>query len=312
MSHHTLETVIEVHAPQNGTAQAELSSHLEHNHDPDTAFLADLLLTHAPPPARADRRERRRVREMLLAPEYQRIQALEEEVAHLQAQLRDKDALIAVLAPAISQAISQRVQEARDEVAEALYPVIGRIIQRAVTEAMRDLARRIDITMRHSLRFTFFKRLRLWLRGVKPEEVAMRRSLPFQVCEIFLIHRESGLLMQHLSAVGTLTDADLISGMLTAIRSYVRESFDLQTDNSLDAIEYGDLNILIEEDRSALLAVVLQGVQPAGFRSLLRQQLMELHRICGPMLRNFKGDPIDESRTLPLLRPLMEFSDASA
>lgn len=50
--------------------------------------------------------------------------------------------------------------------AEALYPVIGRTIQRAVTESMRDLARRIDHMMRHSLRMSFVWRLVLsagWL-----------------------------------------------------------------------------------------------------------------------------------------------------
>ncbi len=260
------------------------------------------------------RRDRRSMREKLLAPEYQRLDQLEMQVAELQAQLRDRDALIRTMAPLVSQMIAQRVQESRDEVAEALYPVIGRTIQRAVSEAMRDLARRIDLTLRRSMRPRFLVGLMLKrLRGVKPEEAALRQALPFQVRELFLLHRESGLLIQHISAVGTLADADLIGSMLTAIRAYVADSFEAGNGTSLDAIEYGSgKHILIEEGQAALIAVLVQGVEPAGFRAALRQQLFELHHTAGTLLRNFNGDPLDPAMLLPQLNPLMEWSDASA
>ncbi len=265
-------------------------------------------------PDQNDHRDRRSMRKKLLAPEYQRLEQLEVQVGELQAQLRDRDALIRTMAPLISQMIAQRVQESRDEVAEALYPVIGRTIQRAVSEAMRDLARRIDLTLRRSMRPRFLIGLILKrLRGVKPEEMTLRQALPFQVREIFLLHRESGLLIQHVSAVSTLTDADLIGSMLSAIRAYVADSFEPGNGTSLDAIEYGSgKHILIEEGQSALLAVLIQGVEPAGFRAALRQQLFELHHTCGRLLRTFNGDPIDAAVVLPRLNALMEWSDASA
>lgn len=307
-------------------AEADTATHHQHESDPDLALLQELLLQaqqlldteqsiETPQQLtiiKSDRRGRRPMREFLLAPEYQRIDELEARIADLQRQLHDRDALIQMLSPAISRAIAQQVQEAHDEMAEALYPVIGRTIQRAVTESMRDLARRIDHMMRCSMRMFFLWRLVLWIRGIRPSDAALREALPFQVNELFLIHRESGLLIQHLSASATLTDADLIASMLAAIRAYVQESFLPHSDHSLDSIEYGDMQILVEEGPAALLAVVVQGVQPAGFRAILRQQLTELHAAYGAILRSFQGDPIDGAWMLPLLQPLMEWHDGSA
>ncbi len=305
---------------QPGVRPADTFEPHDHPYDLQNDLLEQLLLsvdtadTSTTREAARERakRERRTMREVLLAPEYERIAYLEAQVASLQAQLNDREALIQMLSPAISDAIAQRVLVARDEVAEALYPVIGKTIQRAVSEAMRDLARSIDYAMRQSLLPRFVRHLILRLRGIKPEEAAIRAAMPFQVREIFLIHRESGLLIQHLSAGGSSTDADLVGSMLTAIRSYVEDSFEPDHTTSLDAVEFGNLRIFIEEGQAALLAVVIQGVDPPGFRGTLRQHLFELHSTCGTLFREFNGDPIDAVHTLPLLQPLMEYADDSA
>lgn len=327
MKKRTSETTFPHSPPELDTARraSRLNPSLVHELDPDLILLQQLLAgqEQGDPtplsatqlvPARSDRKDRRPMREMLLSPEYARIEQLELQVAELQSQLQNREAFIRMLAPYIGQVIASGVQQGRDEVAQALYPVIGRTIQLAVTEAMRDLARRIDHTLRQSMRPKFLLWLMLKkLRGVKATEAALRTALPFQVREIFLLHHPSGLLIQHLSADTTRADADLIGSMLTAIRTYVAESFEPGKETSLDAIEYGsNKHILIAEGAAALLAVLVQGIEPAGFRAALRQQLFELHSVCGPMLHTFNGDPIDETRILPLLCPLMEWTDASA
>ena len=247
-----------------------------------------------------------RLQALLLAAERQRIATLEAQVAALQAILQHGQGLIGLLAPMIGPIIAQRVGDSREEMAEVLYPIIGKSVLRAVNEAIRDLARTLDMTMRRSLRPQFVRRLELRMRGVSPATAALREALPFKVREIFLIHRASGLLIQHLSAANVLPDADLIGGMLTAIRSYVQESFGLEVKGSLDTISYGDLRIMIEEGSIALLAVVAEGIEPAGFQNIVRQQLSALHSACGGSLRSFIGDPVDERATLPFLQPLVE------
>jgi OOP family OmpA-OmpF porin len=302
--------------------------HVEYPHNPAAQdedeslkqFLQSLLLDDVPLDQALSRHtvdesvEMERLRALLLAPERQRVAQLEAELKQVREQLRDSEMLVALLSPLISQAITERVRDSRDEVAEALYPVIGKTITRAVSEAIRDLARSIDSRMRQGLNSPrqLVQELGMRLRGVDPQSANLRRLLPFQVQEILLIHRETGLLIHHLSSIDTMTDADIISGMLTAIRSYVKDSFGSNKDGSLDAISYGELRILIEEGSLVYLAVVLQGVEPGGFQSYMRQQLSEIHTMAGKQLRNFTGDPLDEQLIAPLLQPLMEGVDDSA
>lgn len=248
------------------------------------------------------------LRALLFKPEERRIALLEAQVAELEAQLQQSERFVAMLAPIVAQAIAQKVRDSREEMAEALYPVIGKSISRAVQEALRELARNIDETMRRSLRQQFFQRFEMRLRGVDPNEAALRSALPFQVHEMLLIHRESGLLLLHRSFTGTLPDADLISGMLTAIRSYVQDSFGIQADGSLDAISYGEMRIIIEEGSAAVLAVVSKGIEPNGFQERMRQQLSALHAALGSVLRAYDGTSIDELLLLPYLEPIMELS----
>lgn len=289
----------------------------QNGHHPPADFPAD----GSPPPAVSPRAvpgaatvptpspSMQQLRSILLTPEQQRIQQLEAEIARLNRQMADHEALIDLLSPVIAQAIMERVRESQDEMAEALYPVIGRSISKAVSEAMRDLARRIDTTMRQDIPQRIRQSLGFRLRGINPTEGALRQLFPFVVREIFLLHPESGLLICHQSYSGTLSDADLIGGMLTAIRSYVRDSF--TTEGSLDAIDYGDLRILIEEGRLVVLAVVLQGIEPSGYHTVMRQQLLRLQSDHADMLRHYEGDMPDPDLVLPYLRPLHESDHAS-
>lgn len=252
--------------------------------------------------------EMEKLRELVLIAERQRLAKLEAQVSQLQRQLDsdDSEEMIAIFKPVIAEIIAARVRESQDDVAEALYPVIGKSVRRAVAQAIRDLARGVDAAMRRSLYPQPVRKLMQRMRGIDSEDAALRDLLPFQVHEIFLIHQESGLLIHHLSAVGTLSDADLIAGMLSAIRSYVQESFAPGTEGTLEEIRYGDLRILMVEGSVASLAVVLQGTEPAGFQSLLLEQVSNLHNAYGRSLRAFDGNPLNASKILPFLKPLLE------
>ncbi len=179
---------------------------------------------------------------------------------------------------------------------EALYPIIGRLVVRAVSEAMRDLARTIDARIRKSAAITprvFWLRLRARLSGVSSGEYALREALPFAIVEAFLIHRETGLLLYHTSKEpASAPDNEIISSMLTAIRDFAREAFGRgQAGNgSLDEIQYGDRRILIEAAQHAYLAVVVDGVEPLGFRAEMREQIMDIQNRCGEALVDYNGD----------------------
>jgi uncharacterized protein YraI len=220
----------------------------------------------------------------------------------LRQSIRDsRDDMAEALSPVMGAAIRAQIRDSRPEMIEALYPIIGETVQRAIAEFGRELQRNIDARLKTTfgpegaLR-AFWARV----RGVSPAELALRDALPFEVRELFLIQRGSGLLLAHHSAGAAATDSDLISGMLTAIRDFVSDSFARRGEEAeLDEVQYGDEHIIIEGGSAVYLAAVLEGVEPQGFRAALRDFVSELHVRYEPALRGYQGDPA----TLPNLPP---------
>jgi hypothetical protein len=212
--------------------------------------------------------------------------ALAREIDDAQAQVSN------TLAPVIGTSMRRQIEVAQEEIVGALYPIIGKTIRRAVAEAMRDLASRVDQNLRSTFGFKrLTRRIRARLQGVSEAELMLRESLPFRVQEVFLIHRESGLLLAHLSSdPQQAKDRDLVSGMLTAIRDFAQEAFGSEEEGELDAIDYGTLRIILEPGRWAYLAVVIDGVAPRGFRDIVSDALIDVHQAYSPVLQGYDGD----------------------
>jgi hypothetical protein len=232
------------------------------------------------------------LREILFGRYRQRIAELEAELDELEQRVTDEDALVALMAPVMGDAIRRRIRDARDEMIEALYPIVGRVVVRAVREAVGDLARSVDAQVRTSFDpQTIWWRLRARFGGASKADVHLRERLPFEVSEIFLIHRETGLLLQHVSnETADASDSDLIGSMLTAIRDFAQDAFGRGREGGLDEIEYGDRRILIEATEHGYLAVVLDGVEPPGFRAEMRERIVEVEHGYAAVLRDFEGD----------------------
>ena len=266
----------------------------------------DAIADLAPARPMADR-ELEAPRELLLKHDRQQMARNEAELKALGQRINDKDALITTITPVLGDAIRVKIRDSRDEMIEALYPIIGRLVVRAVSEAIRDLARTVDARVQNAFSpQAIGRRVRAWFGGVSSAELALRESLPFEVTEVLMIHRSSGLLLQHVSRdPGVLEDSEIISSMLTAIRDFTAEAFGRGQHGSLDTIEYGDRRILIEAAEHAYLAVVVDGIEPAGFRAEMREQMMKLESDYADVLRHYDGDPAPLASAITSLRSLM-------
>ncbi|MBN2394607.1 MAG: SH3 domain-containing protein [Anaerolineae bacterium] len=227
----------------------------------------------------------------------------------LEEQIKESgDEIAQAISPVIGEAIRRQVYHAREDIIDALYPVIGQTINKAVSEALQNLARTVDERIRGSL--TSQRTLQRWrarLSGVSEAEYALRSALPFSVREIFLIHRESGLLIYHLSSDAEAPpDRDLVSGMLTAIRDFAREAFGRGESGEVGAIAYESQNILLEVGGAAYLAVVVDGVEPADFREQMREALTVIQEGHYDALRRYDGSnkPLVKAAT-NVLTPLL-------
>jgi hypothetical protein len=133
------------------------------------------------------------------------------------------------------------------------------------------------------------------------------------VTEIFLIHRETGLLLLHISRdPEAASDSDLISSMLTAIRDFAHDAFGRGQEGHLEEIEYGERHILIETAQRAYLAVVVDGIEPPGFRGAMREQIIEVNHTYEAALRDYDGNPTPLAPAEGPLRSLMTAREPAA
>ncbi len=252
------------------------------------------------------------LRDILISPEQQRLAQVEAALVALDARTQDRDALIATITPVLGDVIRRKIRDSRDEMIETLYPIIGQLIARAVAEAIRDLARVIDSRMQTTLSPALvWRRLRARAAGVPDAALALRDALPFQVGRLFLIHRESGLLLLHLAnSSESAADSEIISGMLTAIRDFVADAFGRGQDGQLDEIQYGNRRILIEASRHAYLAVVVEGIEPAGFRAAMRERVIGIENAYTESLIAYDGNATRFQAATPILAPLLAADEA--
>jgi hypothetical protein len=247
------------------------------------------------------------LRDILFSRYRQRIAELEAELDQLERRLADDDALAETVSPIIAEAIRRKIRDNREEMIEALYPIIAQTVARAVSEAIRDFARTIDARMRSRFSVKAVReRLVARAKGVSGAEMTLRESLPFAVDEVFLVHRENGLLLWHVSrSPDVSSDSDLISGMLTAIRDFAEDAFGRGGEGDLDEIQYGERRILIEMARHVYLAVVVDGIEPTGFHAKMRECVVEISHTHDRTLREYDGDRQRFSSVEPSLRSLL-------
>jgi len=125
------------------------------------------------------------------------------------------------LGPVITETLKIQIQESKDEVVEALYPIMGRMIKKYVQREIRLLSDRLDRQLDHAFSLEgWWRRIKSWFGGVPEQELMMQELAEPQIEEIFVIEKDSGLLIGSYSRQKTM-DQDMISGMLTAIKSLI-------------------------------------------------------------------------------------------
>jgi OOP family OmpA-OmpF porin len=258
------------------------------------------------------------LRALLVGPERRELMALQSQLLDPAVQVRTvsrvlPDAigmrsgdpqLTRALAPSVTAALTASVQRDPRPLADALFPVMGPAIRRAIVHTLASMMETLNRTVEHSVSWRAARWRWTSLRTGRPfAEVVLLDTLQYRVEQVFLIHRETGLLLQHLSAnVGAGEDADQISAMLTAIRDFVRDSFATARGETLDALRIGDLAVLVEQGPHAILACLVRGTVPYEVRATFQGALESVHLQLGAELEAFTGD----SSPFEAARPILE------
>lgn len=229
---------------------------------------------------------------ILLSSDRSQVEELSATVLELKKQINDKGALAETVAPILGDAIRKQISESQDEMVDALYPIIGQLVMRAVTEAIRDLARAIDAQMRAAFSWgRLVRRMKAVILGVDDSALSLREALPFTISEVYLIHRDSGLLIWHTSLDPARTfNSEMVGAMLTAISDFAEQALGSNGDRHLSELSYDDQQILLSSGRLTYAAIVLEGVPPAEFRSDLNARIHTFEQAMRTQILAYDGE----------------------
>jgi len=219
-----------------------------------------------------------------IAPEM--AEALRRQIALAEGELAD------AISSEMGAAIKKQVALERESMVDALYPVIGNTISKYLTEEIRTINAKVEQSF--SLE-GISRKIRSRIHGVSEAELILQESRSFNVKAAFLIHKESGLIIAEAQQVSEhQLEADMIGGMLTAIRSFANDCI-AQADSGhvseLNEIEYDNFKLILEVAGYCYIALVIKGSITKPYLNHLRIALSKIVQNYGTEIKNFDGDP---------------------
>lgn len=249
------------------------------------------------------------LRNILLAPEQEEIAGLRRRLENPIVRAEDVSTVVAeaielrreqggtkdlnqALTPSVEEALRESVRKDPSVLAGALFPVMGPAIRKSIAESIRSMLESFNEALDHSLSIQGLRwRVESMRTGRPFAEIVLLHSLVYRVEQVFLIHKVTGLMLGHCVAPRVATqDPTLVSGMFSAIQSYVRDSFRAPKEDTLDSVQVGELEVWVEDGPRAILAAVIRGHAPALYRATLKKTIEDIHRDFGLTLEQFEGD----------------------
>jgi outer membrane protein OmpA-like peptidoglycan-associated protein len=224
------------------------------------------------------------------------------------------DRLAAATLPIVEENIRSSAKRNPQILAEALFPVIGPAIRKAIAEALSQMVQSLNQTLEHSFSPKGVRwRVEAWQTGKPFAEIVILKTLLYRVEQIFLIHRETGLLLQHVAANPAASeDGDMVSAMLTAIQDFVRDSFKTSDNAMLDALQINELAVWIEHSPDLIFAAVIRGSAPLNVRESFKDAIERIQFDEEGALAGFKGDAAPFEKTRPVLRECLHCQSGEA
>jgi len=222
-----------------------------------------------------------KLRSILVKPEREGIQQLRTQLDQLSFRVSDEETRIADASEILAKATA--LSNKRDpDYSNALKPIVVEQFQTSSRENPEIMAEALFPILGPAIR-------KMIASMLSRDSKKTKRTYKFE--QLFLIEKESGLPICHAKADSAETqDADMVSGMLSAIQSFVQDAFSTQEFDGLNTLQLGELSVWIEWGPDAVIAAVIRGVAPESCRTALQQLLEELHHEYATPLANYEGD----------------------
>lgn len=202
------------------------------------------------------------------------------------------DQLTEALSPVVEGAIQASILKNPKPLSDALFPVMGPAIRKAINHAIASMLQSLNQTLEHAFSAKSIRwRMDAMRTGKSFAEIVLLNTLVYRVEQVFWIHKETGLLLQHASFDPELhEDADLVSSMLTAVRDFIHDSFSSNADQEVQSLRLGDLIIMLEQGPDSVLAVVCRGNPPQSLYESMGLMVESIQQEFHKELKSFDGD----------------------
>ncbi len=207
--------------------------------------------------------------------------------------LQDDDRLANALYPTVEKSLTRSVKQDSRPLVNAIFPILGPMIRRNIAQTMRGMIQSLNRALEYTFSLHGLKwRWEAFVTGKPFAEVVMLHSLVYRVEQVFLIHKETGILLLHAASeqIDTQQKENMVSAMLTAIQDFVHDSFSTETDSQLSSIQVGDLNVWLEQSPDVLVAGVVRGDLPPSVQTQIRETAERVQGEMSEELDGFDGD----------------------
>ncbi|HFB61805.1 MAG TPA: hypothetical protein ENJ69_02355 [Bacteroidetes bacterium] len=207
------------------------------------------------------------------------------------------------LLPLIEEALRESIRNHPEKLTDILFPIMMPAIRKAVAADIKQMLDSLNNTLEHGFSLKRLGwRLQALFSGRKFSEIVLSHAYVYQVKQVFLIHKATGLLLAQVSDQPDeqAADADMVSSMLSAIKDFVQDSFSNKKESTLEEINVGRLRILLEQGPHAILAAVVEGNVSKPYHDLLKETIEGVHVTFYRDLEDFGGDvsPFEANRQL--------------
>ncbi len=193
----------------------------------------------------------------------------------------------------VEEAVRQSIHRQPERMADILFPIMMPAIRKAVAADIKQMLESLNNTLEHGFSLKRLGwRFQALFSGRKYSEIVLSHAYIYQVKQVFLIHKTTGLLLAQVSdnKQENTADADMVSSMLSAIKDFVQDSFSDKKGGTLEEINVGRLRILIEQGPYAIIAAVVEGNVPKAYHDLLKETIEGVHVTFYRELEDFTGD----------------------
>lgn len=176
----------------------------------------------------------------------------------------------------ITETIKVQIKESQNEVVEALYPIMGKLVKKFIVAEITKLSENINQTINDKFSIKNIIKRRIKGKKTNSKDVLQEVFEPI-IEEVFVIEENSGLLIGNYSR-GNIADKDMVSGMLTAIKSFASDAFSKEGQH-LEDIRFETFQLSILNFKSIYIATATSGVINNDFKEKLIDDLNSIAEI---------------------------------